>query len=86
MKTAVWFKTDLRLDDNEALLSNCSERKVTTVYCFDDSHCKLSYGFNKTGPFSSVLLESTDLDKNLRKLGSGLLIVKETRIEILNLP
>ena len=81
IKTAlVWFKTDLRLSDNETLCKAIAQsEQVIPVYCFDDSHFETTpYGFKKTGAFRvQFLLESLiDLDKNLRELGSGLLIVK----------
>ncbi len=40
MKTAiVWFKTDLRLADNETLLSAIDKSdKIIPVYCFDEAH------------------------------------------------
>jgi deoxyribodipyrimidine photo-lyase len=81
MKTSIiWFKTDLRLEDNETLVKAISQsEQVIPVYCFDDSHFETSaYGFKKTGSFrAQFLLESLqDLDKNLRKLGSGLLILR----------
>lgn len=81
MKTAlVWFKTDLRLSDNETLVKAISQsQQLIPVYCFDDSHFETTkYGFKKTGSFrAQLLLESLqDLDDNLRKIGSGLLIVK----------
>jgi deoxyribodipyrimidine photo-lyase len=81
MKTSiVWFKTDLRLSDNEVLVKAISQsEQVIPIYCFDDSHFETtSYGFKKTGSFrAQFLLESLqNLDLNLRALGSGLLIVK----------
>jgi deoxyribodipyrimidine photo-lyase len=88
MKTVlVWFKTDLRLTDNETLIKAISQsEQIIPVYCFDDSHFETtSYGFKKTGNFrAQFLLESLqNLDKNLRALGSGLLIVKgKPEIEI----
>lgn len=88
MKTSiVWFKTDLRLSDNETLLKAISQsEQVLPVYCFDDSHFETtSFGFKKTGGFrAQFLLESLkDLDTNLRNLGSGLLIIKgKPEIEI----
>ena len=81
MKTiVVWFKTDLRISDNETLIKAIAKSdQIIPVYCFDDSHFETtSYGFKKTGSFrAQFLLESLqDLDFNLRKIGSGLLIVK----------
>ena len=81
MKTSiVWFKTDLRLSDNETLVKAISQSdQIIPVYCFDESHYEITnYGFNKTGNFrTQFLLESLlDLDKNLRELGSGLVILR----------
>ena len=80
IKTAlVWFKTDLRIEDNETLVKAIAQsEKVIPVYCFDDSHFETTvYGFKKTGSFrAQFLLESLeDLDAKLRTLGSGLRIV-----------
>ena len=80
MKTAiVWFKTDLRLHDNETLTKAISQSEtIIPVYCFDESHFEITdFGFKKTGAFrTQFLMESLlDLDKNLRGLGSGLLIL-----------
>jgi deoxyribodipyrimidine photo-lyase len=75
----VWFKTDLRIEDNETLLKAIAQSEnIIPVYCFDESHFETtSYGFKKTGSFrAQFLLESLeDLDAKLRILGSGLRIV-----------
>jgi len=81
MRTIViWFKTDLRLHDNETLVKAIAQGdSIIPVYCFDEAHFNNSeYGFQKTGSFrAQFLLESLmDLDSNLRELGSGLLILK----------
>jgi deoxyribodipyrimidine photo-lyase len=83
----VWFKTDLRIEDNETLLKAISQsEKIIPIYCFDEAHFETTpYGFKKTGPYrAQFLLESLqDLDVNLRKLGSGLRIVfGKPKIEI----
>lgn len=76
----VWFKTDLRIHDNETLVKAISKSdQVVPVYCIDDSHfATTSFGFKKTGSFrAQFLLESLqDLDAQLRALGTGLLVVK----------
>jgi len=76
----VWFKTDLRLHDNETLIKAIEQSdEIIPVYCFDETHYQITqYGFYKTGNFrAQFLLESLkDLDNKLRKLGSGLIIVK----------
>ena len=81
MKTSiVWFKTDLRLHDNETLVRAIEQSdEIIPVYCFNEAHFKTTeFGFHKTGNFrAKFLLESlADLDKNLRNLGSGLVILK----------
>jgi deoxyribodipyrimidine photo-lyase len=91
MKSAiVWFKTDLRLHDNETLIRAIEQyQQVIPVYCIDDSHFTTTeFGFKKTGSFrAQFLFESLiDLDKNLRAIGSGLLVVKgKPEIEIIKL-
>ena len=88
MRTVVvWFKTDLRLHDNETLVKAIAQSdQIIPVYCFDESHFEeTNFGFKKTGSFrAQFLLESVaDLDKNLREIGSGLLVVKgKPEIEI----
>ncbi len=35
----VWFKTDLRIEDNETLLKAIAQsEKILPVYCFDEAH------------------------------------------------
>ena len=79
-RSIVWFKTDLRLHDNETLVKAIAKSdEIIPVYCFDEAQFEVTeYGFKKTGSFrAQFLLESVaDLDKNLRELGSGLIIVK----------
>ena len=88
MKTSiVWFKTDLRLEDNETLIKAIAQsEQIIPVYCFNDAQFeKTKYGFKKTGSFrAQFLLESLkDLDKNLRAIGSGLMILNgKPEIEI----
>lgn len=88
MKRAlVWFKTDLRLHDNETLIKAIAQSEtIIPFYCFDESHFKTTdFGFKKTGDFRTqfLLASIVDLDSNLRAMGSGLLIVKgKPEIEI----
>jgi deoxyribodipyrimidine photo-lyase len=76
----VWFKNDLRLYDNEVLVKAIAlSNVIIPVYCFDDAHfATTKYDTKKTGSYRvQFLLESlVDLDKSLRALGSGLIIVK----------
>ena len=88
--TIVWFKTDWRLHDNETIIKAIAQSdQIIPVYCFDDTeYVTTEFGFKKTGSFRThFLLESLiDLDKNLRELGSGLLILKgKSEIEIPNI-
>lgn len=81
MKRAiVWFKTDLRLHDNETLVKAiASSDEIVPVYCFDEAQFGTTeYGFQKTGAFrAQFLIESVvNLDHNLRALGSGLIVVQ----------
>jgi deoxyribodipyrimidine photo-lyase len=79
-RSIVWFKTDLRLSDNEVLFQAIAQSdEVIPIYCFDDAHFKTTnFGFKKTGNFrAQFLIESLiDLDENLRAFGSGLIVVK----------
>jgi deoxyribodipyrimidine photo-lyase len=88
MKNAiVWFKTDLRLHDNETLVKAIAQNdQVIPVYCFDDAQFEVTaFGFKKTGSFrTQFLLEAVaDLKNSLQELGSGLIILKgKPEIEI----
>lgn len=89
-KSIVWFKTDLRLHDNETLIRAISESdQVIPVYCFDESHfAKTKFGFYKTGKErTAFLIESVrDLDRQLRKVDSGLtILIGKPEIEIVKL-
>lgn len=75
----VWFKTDLRLEDNETLVKAIAQSdEIIPVYCFDEEHFKTAkFGFIKTGNYrAQFIIESVkDLDNQLRLLGSGLVVV-----------
>ncbi|MBF00637.1 DASH family cryptochrome [Flavobacterium coralii] len=76
----VWFKTDLRLHDNEALVRAIQQSdSVVPVFCIDEGQFGTTkFGFKKTGSFrAQFLLESlADLDAQLRQYQSGLVVVK----------
>ncbi len=86
-KSIIWFKSNLRLHDNETLTRAVQTSDIVIpVYCFDDDHFTTTkFGFNKTGSFRvKFLLEAlSNLDKNLRTVGSGLMTVKGKPEEIL---
>lgn len=75
----VWFRNDLRVHDNEALVNALRMAdEVIPVYVFDERvyKGKTSFGFPKTGRFrAQFALESVeDLRGQLRRLGSDLLV------------
>lgn len=74
----VWFRNDLRIDDNEILLEATRKAdKVLPVYCFDPYYFKTTpSGTHKTGNFRArFLLESVqNLRDNLRAMGSELIV------------
>ncbi|KAM7495852.1 hypothetical protein LguiA_020266 [Lonicera macranthoides] len=74
----VWFRNDLRIQDNECLNSaNSESMSVLPVYCFDPrDYGKSSSGFDKTGPYrATFLIQSvSDLRKNLQARGSNLVV------------
>jgi deoxyribodipyrimidine photo-lyase len=80
MRTAiVWFKTDLRLTDNETIIKAIEQNEqVIPVYCFDEKQfVTTSSGFKKTGDFRVQFLRESvqNLKENLQKIGSDLLIL-----------
>jgi len=76
----VWFKNDLRLNDNETLIQAIKQSdEVLPVYCLDQRMFEESaLGFKKIGSIRyQFLVESLlNLDANLRAIGSGLLVVR----------
>lgn len=81
MKTSiVWFKTDLRVNDNETLSTAIFKSDlIIPVFCFDETHFqKNEFGFIKTGARrTQFLIESLiGLQSNLKALGSNLYIVR----------
>ncbi len=78
-RSIIWFKTDLRLHDNETLVEAIAHSdEVIPVYCMDENWDKRVGKFQKTGNFrKQFIIESLiDLDNNLREKGSGLWILK----------
>ncbi|MCB0518703.1 MAG: DASH family cryptochrome [Lewinellaceae bacterium] len=79
-KGIVWFRQDLRLHDNEALveaLRHCEE--IIPVYVFDErvfSGETRWFGFKKIGKYrAKFILESVnDLRRSFRKMGSDLIV------------
>ena len=83
-RVVVWFRNDLRLADNyvikraEALAAADPGVEVLPVYCFDPRGFERSaWGSPKTGAHRARFLREcvADLQKNLRLIGSDLLVV-----------
>ncbi len=84
----VWFRSDLRLHDNEALteaISACDE--ILPVYIFDDRLFagKTEFGFDKiAGPRTQFIIESViNLRQQLLDAGSQLLVLRGNTEELL---
>lgn len=78
-RSIVWFRNDLRLHDNEALVDALGHNdEVIPLYVIDPRifEGKTSFGFPKTGQYRlQFIIESlVDLRQNLRRLGSDLYI------------
>ncbi|MGA8852642.1 MAG: DASH family cryptochrome, partial [Christiangramia sp.] len=74
----VWFRNDLRIEDNLTLSNACkSHENVIGIYFFDPRHYEeTKYGFPKTGKFRANFLIETieNLRKNLSNLNITLLV------------
>ncbi len=77
-KGLVWFRNDLRVNDNESLTLAIEENEsVIAIYFFDPRHYEQThFGFKKTEKFrAQFLIESvTQLKQNLEKLNISLLV------------
>ena len=88
-RSIVWFRNDLRLHDNEALLDAIKHNEeIIPVYVIDPRifRSKTKYGFNKTDKFRSLfLLESIrDLRNSLQNIGSNLYVFEGYPEEIIS--
>ena len=90
-RAIVWFRNDLRLHDNEALLDAIqSAGEIIPTYIFDPRVFagKTKFGFPKTGKYrTKFIIESVlDLKLRLQNLGSDLYVrVGEPEEELLKL-
>ncbi|MBR7835612.1 deoxyribodipyrimidine photo-lyase [Actinospica durhamensis] len=73
MTALLWYRRDLRVHDLPALHAACDGHdRVVPVFCLDD---RLLHGRHASPARTQFLLESlADLDRNLRELGSRLLV------------
>ncbi len=83
----VWFRNDLRTQDNTALVEACKNAdKVLGVYCLDPKDFQITnYGFKKTGKYRvKFLLETlSDLKMNLEALNIDLLVYQEAPASVI---
>lgn len=80
MKNLIWFRNDLRVADNPALVSACKGEQVIAVYCFDPRHYEISkFGFVTTEKYrAQFLIESVEALKiALAQLNISLLVYNE---------
>ena len=78
-RSIVWFRNDLRLHDNEALIDALQQNnEVVCAYIFDERmfFSETSFGFKKTGAHRArFMLQSVlDLKKSLQRLDSDLYV------------
>ncbi len=79
----LWFRTDLRVNDHEALTHAVAAGPLLAVYCIDPRHFRETRaGFPKTGAFRARFLHESllGLRAQLRALG-GELLVREGKPE-----
>lgn len=78
MNNLVWFRNDLRVDDNVSLKKSCdNDGKTIAVYCLDPRMFEnTKYGFKKTEKFRAKFLLETlsELRKNLLQNNISLFI------------
>lgn len=76
-RSLIWFRNDLRIHDNEALLKASQAEEILPVYCFDPRHfTKTAFGIPKTGSHRVKFLRESviNLKSNLQSLGGDLYI------------
>ena len=87
-RSIVWFKTDLRISDNETLVKAIQESdEIIPVYIFDEEDFKETvFGTKKVGNIRlKFLLESlTDLHQQLKALGSTLIVLKGNTTDLMS--
>lgn len=76
-RSIIWFRNDLRIHDNEALIKASQAKEILPLYCFDPRHFeKTSFGFPKTSSHRVEFLHQSvkNLKNNLRELEADLII------------
>lgn len=77
MNHLIWFRNDLRVEDNTSLTKACQGEKVVALYCFDPYYFENDlFGFKKTEKFRAQFLIETvaELKEKLKKLNIELLV------------
>jgi deoxyribodipyrimidine photo-lyase len=78
MNNLVWFRNNLRVNDNQSLFEACKNSgKTFGIYCFDPRHfAETKYGFKKTEKYRAKFLLETisELKENLLHKNISLLI------------
>lgn len=78
MNNLVWFRNNLRVDDNQALSNACKNSgKTIAIYCFDPRLFEeTKYGFKKTEKYRAKFLLETisELKENLLQKNISLLV------------
>jgi deoxyribodipyrimidine photo-lyase len=78
MNNLIWFRNNLRVQDNTSLLeATKNSGKTIGLYCFDPRHfAETKYGFKKTDKFRSRFLIETiqELKNNLEQKNISLLV------------
>lgn len=78
MNNLVWFRNNLRVDDNQALSNACKNSgKTIVIYCFDPRLFEeTKYGFKKTEKYRAKFLLETisELKENLLQKNISLLV------------
>ena len=78
MKHLIWFRNNLRVNDNTVLNhAVANNNSVIAVYCFDPRHfTTTAFGFKKTGPYRAQFLIETlkDLKETLKEKNITLVV------------
>jgi len=84
MSNLVWFRNDLRVQDNNSLMkASRNSEKVIAVYCVDPRQFEsTAYGFKKTEKFRAKFLLETiaELKSNLEQLNISLFVFYDSPI------
>lgn len=82
MNNLVWFRNNLRTQDNKSIFDACAKKgKVLGVYCVDPREYRITkHGFKKTEKFRTKFLLETlhELKSNLKDLNISLFVYFDT--------